>query len=54
MLLNLVTLWDYSDTPGGGRLKIKGPAHMIEGDYHLRKIPQPPPMHNVTGLGNIN
>ena len=31
--------WDYSDTPGGGHKKIKGPAHMVEGGHHLRKAP---------------
>ena len=29
--------WDYSDIPGGGHKKIKGPAHMVEGGLHLRK-----------------
>ena len=29
--------WDYSDTPGGGHKKSKGPAHMVEGGHHLRK-----------------
>ena len=24
--------WDYSDIPSGGHKKIKGPAHMVEGD----------------------
>ena len=33
--------WDYLDTPGGGHEKIKGPAHMVEGDHHLRKVPNP-------------
>ena len=28
--------WDYSDTPGGGHKKIKGPTHMVEGGHHLR------------------
>ena len=32
--------WDYSDFPGGGTEKIKGPAPMVEGDHHLRRPPQ--------------
>ena len=28
--------WDYSDILGGSHKKIKGPAHMVEGD-RLRK-----------------
>ena len=28
---------DYSDIPGGGHKKIKGPAHTVEGGHHLRK-----------------
>ena len=29
--------WDYSDIPGGNTWeKIKGHAHMVEGDHHLR------------------
>ena len=35
--------WDYSDIPGGGTEKIKEPAHVVEGDHHLRKDPNPPP-----------
>ena len=31
--------WDYSDIPGGGTDNIKGLAHMIEGDRHLREDP---------------
>ena len=34
---------DYSDIPGGGHKKIKGPAHMVEGGNHLRKDPTPHP-----------
>ena len=31
--------------PRYGNEKIKGPAHMVEGDHHLRKDPYPnPPM----------
>ena len=37
--------WDYSDTPGGGYKKIKGPAHMVEGGHHLRKAPNTHPRH---------
>ena len=33
--------WDYSEIPGGGHIKIKGPAHMVEGGNHLRKAPNP-------------
>ena len=33
--------WDYSDSSAGGHKKIKGPAHMVEGGYHLRKAPNP-------------
>ena len=33
--------WDYSDISGGGLKNIKGPAHMVEGGYHLRKAPNP-------------
>ena len=36
--------WDYSDIPSGCTEKIKGPAHMAEGDYHLRKDPNPHPL----------
>ena len=39
--------WDYSDTPGGGHKKIKGPAHMVEGGHHLRKAPNPHPQHSI-------
>ena len=35
--------WDYSDIPGGGHKRIKGPAHVAEGDHHLRKAPNPHP-----------
>ena len=35
--------WDYSDIPGGGHTKIKGPAPMVECDHHISKAPQPPP-----------
>ena len=38
--------WDYSDTPGGGHRKIKGPAHKVEGGHHLRKAPNPHPRSN--------
>ena len=37
-------MWDYSDIPSGGTEKIKGPAHMVEGDHHLRKDPNPHPL----------
>ena len=36
--------WEYSNAPGGGHKKIKGPAHMVEGDHHLRKAPNPHPL----------
>ena len=36
-------IWDYSDIPGGGHKKRKGPAHMVEGGHHIRKSPKPPP-----------
>ena len=39
--------WDYSDIPGGGTWKNKGFVHMVKGDHHLGKIPQPHPL-----LGN--
>ena len=35
--------WDYSDTPGGGHKKTKGPAHTVEGGHHLRKAPNSHP-----------
>ena len=38
--------WDYSDNPGGGHKKIKGPAHMVDGGHHLRKAPTPHPRSN--------
>ena len=28
---------DYSDIPSGSIWKIKGPAHLVEGDHHLRR-----------------
>ena len=31
-------------TSRGGTEKIKGPAHMAEGDHHLRKDPNPNPL----------
>ena len=34
---------DYSDIPGCGHKKIKGPAHVVEGGHHLRKAPNPNP-----------
>ena len=37
--------WDYSDIPGGGTEKSKGPTHMAEGDHHLRKDPNPHPQN---------
>ena len=43
--------WDYSDIPVGGYEKIKGPAHMVEGDYYLRKAPQAPPTYDNNDLG---
>ena len=33
--------WDYSSIPSGGHLKMKGPAHMVEGGHHLRQNPNP-------------
>ena len=36
-------LWRYR--------KIKGPAHMVEGDQHLRKRPHPPPTYATEGRG---
>ena len=41
--------WDYSDTPGGGHKKIKGPTHMVEGGHHLRKAPNPHPHLQLRG-----
>ena len=35
---------DYSNIPGGGLEKIKGPAHMVEGGHHPRKA------HNLTHM----
>ena len=35
--------WDYSDIPGGGDKKIKGPAHMAESGHRLSKAPTPHP-----------
>ena len=39
--------WAYSNIPGGshGTEKIKGPAHMVEGNHHLRKDPNPDPQY---------
>ena len=34
----------YSDIPGGGHKKIKGPTHKVEGGHHLRKAPNPHPL----------
>ena len=42
--------WDYSDTPGGGHTKIKGPAHMTEGGHHLGKAPSPHPQNQIQVL----
>ena len=35
--------WAYSDTPGCGHKKIKGPAHMVE--VALERPPTPTPTH---------
>ena len=43
--------WYYSDIPGSGHKKIKGPppphththTHMVEGAHHRRKAPTPNP-----------
>ena len=39
--------WDYSDIPGGGHKKIKGPVHVVEGGHHLRKAPNPTSLQDV-------
>ena len=33
----------YSNIHSGGNKYIKGLAHMVEGDHHLRKAPKPHP-----------
>ena len=47
--------WDYSDIPGGGNKKIKGPAHMAEGGHHPRKAPNPQPLlrADIYGIASI-
>ena len=35
--------WDYTDIPGGGHQKIKGPAYMDKGGYYIRKSPNSQP-----------
>ena len=45
--LNL-KIWYYSDIPGGSHKNIKGPYHMVEGGHHLRKAPNPHPLHAGT------
>ena len=42
--------WDYSDTPGDSHIKIKGPAHMVEGGHHLRKPPNPHPLEFIKDI----
>ena len=41
--------WGYSDIPGGGTKMIKGFAHMVQGNQHLRKRPNslPPVMSKI-------
>ena len=45
--------WDYSDIPGGGHKKIKGPTHMVEGGHHLRKAPTPHPLTLLKAKYNV-
>ena len=33
----------YSEIPGGGNWKIKGPSHMVEGGLHIGKSPNTHP-----------
>ena len=35
--------WDYSNIPGDGHKKIKGPNHMVEGGHLPRNVPNPHP-----------
>ena len=42
--------WDYSDIPGGGHKNIKGSAYIAEGGHHLRKAPNPHPLHFMKRL----
>ena len=35
--------WDCSDIPSCGNKIIKGPAHVVEGGHHLRKVTNPHP-----------
>ena len=54
--------WDYSDIPGGGHKKIKGPTHMADGGHHLRKAPtltdyrevSLPGFSNIMGITRVN
>ena len=41
--------WYYSDVSVVVLEKIKGPTHIVEGDYHIRKRPQLPP----TGIRQV-
>ena len=39
--------WNYSDIPGGGHKKIKGPTHMTEDGHRLWKKNQPHPREHT-------
>ena len=40
-----VKRWDYSNIPGGGHKKIKGPAHRLKVATTLEKPPTPTHIH---------